>query len=131
MLKALIPGAAVAAFAFSSFAYEGPMPGDLALSDDMCHEICDVHLNQRDEVVVACHGLCDDVKNCRMNQSFEAKKFNECVQNSNRRYALVVEGHSIRQAAMNADAERAVVTDADNFRTGFEEDNQKGFLDSL
>lgn len=113
----------------TSGGYTGPMPGDMALSTDMCNEVCDMTLTSNDDSRMACHSLCDDMADCMANQSQNTTDLNDCTSNANRKYALRLKGHSVRAASANAEADRSVVTDADNFRSGFAEDGQKGFND--
>ena len=113
----------------TSAGYTGPMPGDTALSADMCNDVCDMTLTANDDSHAACHDLCGDMADCMANQSQNTTDLNDCTSNANRKYALRLTGHSVRDASANSEADNAVVTDADNFRSGFAEDNQKGFND--
>lgn len=131
MLRALLPAAAIAAMTFTANAYEGPHPGDLALADDVCHEVCDSLLQANDDNRKACHGLCDDVATCRANYSQTASLINDCVNNANRVYALRLQGHDLETATSMAEGDKPVVTDAENFRVNFEEDGKKGYRDAI
>ncbi len=110
--------------------YSGPMPGDMALSTDMCNDACDMTLTANDDSRAACHVLCDDMAECMANQSQNSTDLNDCTSNANRKYALRLKGHSVRAASANSEADHAVVTDADNFRSGFAEDGRKGYNDA-